>query len=98
MCWFNIFDDRGDLIFFFQAEDGIRDGRVTGVQTCALPISEEDVVQQEERVERAHVLKAGIAEKDRDEADAVERERSPFTGLVDDSSDSRRGQDRKSVV
>src|SRR5438876_10227163 len=26
-------------IFFFQAEDGIRDGRVTGVQTCALPIS-----------------------------------------------------------
>src|SRR5207253_8300191 len=27
------------LIFFFQAEDGIRDGHVTGVQTCALPIS-----------------------------------------------------------
>src|SRR5690348_2527878 len=26
------------FIFFFQAEDGIRDGRVTGVQTCALPI------------------------------------------------------------
>src|SRR5690348_10734307 len=24
--------------FFFRAEDGIRDGRVTGVQTCALPI------------------------------------------------------------
>src|SRR5438132_5195370 len=28
-CWF----------FFFQAEDGIRDHCVTGVQTCALPIS-----------------------------------------------------------
>src|SRR5438876_8466180 len=28
-----------DFFFFFQAEDGIRDGRVTGVQTCALPIS-----------------------------------------------------------
>src|SRR5438034_671308 len=27
------------LIFFFQAEDGIRDHCVTGVQTCALPIS-----------------------------------------------------------
>src|SRR5690348_17578238 len=27
------------VVFFFQAEDGIRDGRVTGVQTCALPIS-----------------------------------------------------------
>src|SRR5687767_6078395 len=26
-------------IFFFQAEDGIRDKLVTGVQTCALPIS-----------------------------------------------------------
>src|SRR5256885_2512495 len=26
--------------FFFQAEDGIRDYKVTGVQTCALPISQ----------------------------------------------------------
>src|SRR6266487_5141369 len=26
------------IVFFFQAEDGIRAGRVTGVQTCALPI------------------------------------------------------------
>src|SRR5215510_15209651 len=25
-------------VFFFQAADGIRDGHVTGVQTCALPI------------------------------------------------------------
>src|SRR5437762_13906678 len=28
-----------DYSFFFQAEDGIRDTSVTGVQTCALPIS-----------------------------------------------------------
>src|SRR5258707_11434297 len=28
-----------DFFFFFQAEDGIRDIGVTGVQTCALPIS-----------------------------------------------------------
>src|SRR2546429_7260913 len=27
-------------VFFFQAEDGIRDVAVTGVQTCALPISQ----------------------------------------------------------
>src|SRR5437762_11439413 len=27
------------MCFFFQAEDGIRDTSVTGVQTCALPIS-----------------------------------------------------------
>src|SRR3989441_7131515 len=33
MVWLFIF-------FFFQAEDGIRDKLVTGVQTCALPISD----------------------------------------------------------
>src|SRR5256885_10942343 len=39
-------DDQGancmkcpEVFFFFQAEDGIRDYKVTGVQTCALPIS-----------------------------------------------------------
>src|SRR3989442_10346440 len=30
------------LFFFFQAEDGIRDADVTGVQTCALPIWDQD--------------------------------------------------------
>src|SRR5690625_3393514 len=34
----------GWCIFFFQAEDGIRDGHVTGVQTCALPIYVERAV------------------------------------------------------
>src|SRR6266446_8190574 len=38
LCFFDVF-----LLlvcgFFFQAEDGIRDYKVTGVQTCALPIS-----------------------------------------------------------
>src|SRR5260370_22279748 len=29
------------FFFFFQAEDGIRDSSVTGVQTCALPISKQ---------------------------------------------------------
>src|SRR5260370_9797440 len=31
-----------EWVFFFQAEDGIRDSSVTGVQTCALPISDPD--------------------------------------------------------
>src|SRR3989454_3799539 len=31
-------------VFFFQAEDGIRDYKVTGVQTCALPISKLPIV------------------------------------------------------
>src|SRR5256885_3640918 len=44
------------LFFFFQAEDGIRDYKVTGVQTCALPIS-----QQVERDPRgAPVVRAVI--------------------------------------
>src|SRR5256885_7524195 len=32
-------DEMMCFFFFFQAEDGIRDYKVTGVQTCALPIS-----------------------------------------------------------
>src|SRR2546426_7555672 len=32
------------FFFFFQAEDGIRDYKVTGVQTCALPISGDTAV------------------------------------------------------
>src|SRR2546422_4574275 len=32
--------------FFFQAEDGIRDVAVTGVQTCALPISLEEILKE----------------------------------------------------
>src|SRR2546425_4601159 len=42
MCMFGIFSELVYLLlfffFFFQAEDGIRDKLVTGVQTCALPI------------------------------------------------------------
>src|SRR5437016_7688460 len=38
-------------LFFFQAEDGIRDWSVTGVQTCALPISPPSEVSVEEAVE-----------------------------------------------
>src|SRR3989339_346431 len=35
----------GTIFFFFQAEDGIRDWSVTGVQTCALPIQAEDCIR-----------------------------------------------------
>src|SRR5258708_8556769 len=34
------------VFFFFQAEDGIRDDLVTGVQTCALPISDDRETRQ----------------------------------------------------
>src|SRR3712207_8930362 len=42
-CLINFYDPTARLVLdlFFQAEDGIRDIGVTGVQTCALPISSE---------------------------------------------------------
>src|SRR5438876_5804038 len=46
MCWF--------FFFFFQAEDGIRDGRVTGVQTCALPICADESSVIHTRMIRLH--------------------------------------------
>src|SRR5439155_11305241 len=48
---------RQHLLFFFQAEDGIRDGHVTGVQTCALPISWTDNVT---KTTGPHVVKFGV--------------------------------------
>src|SRR5207249_7335186 len=36
------------VLFFFQAEDGIRDRNVTGVQTCALPIFEIYIEREKE--------------------------------------------------
>src|SRR5690625_7512761 len=42
------------IVFFFQAEDGIRDGHVTGVQTCALPISDVGVVVATVRALKLH--------------------------------------------
>src|SRR5690606_41028894 len=37
------------IVFFFQAEDGIRDFHVTGVQTCALPIYRAGDLHDEDR-------------------------------------------------
>src|SRR3712207_6952940 len=61
------------LVIFFQAEDGIRDIGVTGVQTCALPISraefdkilnerpnQKDVKRDEVNVQPHALLQTGI--------------------------------------
>ena len=37
-------------VFFFQAEDGIRDRLVTGVQTCALPICRRAIISHQNMV------------------------------------------------
>src|SRR5439155_6943799 len=50
------FSSGGDDLFFFQAGDGIREGHVTGVQTCALPIS-----FRVTKVRLAEAIKAGQA-------------------------------------
>src|SRR2546430_7387664 len=42
------------FFFFFQAEDGIRDLTVTGVQTCALPISCVPLLRDSPRDARKH--------------------------------------------
>src|SRR2546426_10786918 len=43
------------MFFFFQAEDGIRDYKVTGVQTCALPISRSHPANLESRAAARHL-------------------------------------------
>src|SRR5690606_40555618 len=55
------------FFFFFQAEDGIRDFHVTGVQTCALPIYDlPGAVPEEVKEERWHRFMAAQQEISRD--------------------------------
>src|SRR2546425_2572495 len=65
--------------FFFQAEDGIRDKLVTGVQTCALPISHRHDAKA--RHGRAGGIRAvrGL----RDEADVAVRAAAAFVVFAD---------------
>src|SRR5687767_15259003 len=74
--------------FFFQAEDGIRDKLVTGVQTCALPIFEAGDIAGEQR----HLKSRGDAARvDPHEAGGRERkQRGPARGELDvDIEDQR---------
>src|SRR5437763_14059790 len=48
------------MIFFFQAEDGIRDTSVTGVQTCALPIFDEPDLHDHRQQLATRTRPAGI--------------------------------------
>src|SRR5690606_39870900 len=69
--WFILLTSSNVLVFFFfffQAEDGIRDFHVTGVQTCALPISraEQEARQAartaEDRLGRLQTEARGLAQ------------------------------------
>src|SRR2546430_11901400 len=61
------YTNRAVLFFFFQAEDGIRDLTVTGVQTCALPICSRCRVPERRHLELAEwkrLLASGAAPED----------------------------------
>src|SRR2546430_12542334 len=75
----NFFRVCRSMCFFFQAEDGIRDLTVTGVQTCALPISLELRVTR--RVD-AQFERGLLAEIRALLARGVPETARPFGGLV----------------
>src|SRR5256885_10436353 len=59
-------DVRVAHFFFFQAEDGIRDYKVTGVQTCALPIYPRGLLERRRGNERlCRETRLGDAEEQR---------------------------------
>src|SRR5258708_11124283 len=76
------------LFFFFQAEDGIRDDLVTGVQTCALPIlkrrwiAAKEVESQLTTIMQRAVASIGLVQAFGREADEFNRFRSTAQGTV----------------
>ena len=81
------------FVFFFQAEDGIRDSPVTGVQTCALPISVCDSIVdhlnpdfQKEHIENEiEVIEKKIEELENERKSLLEKSES----LSDDLEESK---------
>src|SRR5437773_4961087 len=82
-CFFFLYSYVIFFFFFFQAEDGIRDRDVTGVQTCALPIY------------RARRVRSD-AVRDRDRLHAVpERRRHPPAEAHHEDRERRQGRDEE---
>src|SRR2546429_4233471 len=83
--------------FFFQAEDGIRDVAVTGVQTCALPISQRGALYDKHAERNAD--ENGDEHGDDHERKVVECGADNFVAMIDEERPGGlRIQDRKSVV
>src|SRR3712207_7796688 len=86
------------FFFFFQAEDGIRDIGVTGVQTCALPICAMDLVRK--------VLRTPLGPEESFSDDPLRMLRAarfvarhglePEAGLADRSEERRVGKEGRS--
>src|SRR5690606_39901627 len=89
------------IFFFFQAEDGIRYFHVTGVQTCALPIYDQEGGDRERRQESRLWHASRLAARSKivcgncPERSGSGLEQRPFTG---GPPVQQRLRDRKSVV
>src|SRR5260370_10751638 len=83
--------------FFFQAEDGIRDSSVTGVQTCALPIYHVNEMI-ERRVDGENANGQGLGEQTRAAVGLREQTRWIDHRGFELVTANRVRQDRKSVV
>src|SRR3712207_8806698 len=82
------------LFFFFQAEDGIRDIGVTGVQTCALPIFDA-LALPDARLALPELLVAPQLEEERGHAPSVQRAAGGH-GLDHRSEERRVGKECRS--
>src|SRR5256885_4772493 len=85
------------FVFFFQAEDGIRDYKVTGVQTCALPIC----LRQQRDAELRHVAWAeamGVRENKQVSIALLAKAGDEVDFEIYSQEGEQGGQDRKSVV
>src|SRR5256885_6070278 len=90
------------FFFFFQAEDGIRDYKVTGVQTCALPISDDsshgerfEPDQQRSQVDLVRERALGILE-DIHHLDAMSAREVLVAKLLERSEERRVGKECRS--
>src|SRR5437016_6644675 len=88
-----------DFIFFFQAEDGIRDWSVTGVQTCALPISPTVTCRAAGRSGTVGArMSRGVGGRDREAPRCAVRAPAIAALAEDEVRGVSRFRDRKSVV
>src|SRR5690625_2264777 len=84
------------MLFFFQAEDGIRDGHVTGVQTCALPILGTGYVGLSLAVLLAQNHEVAGLDIDADKVEQINAGRSPIIDeLLQEYLDTKRSEERR---
>src|SRR5690606_40299661 len=79
--------------FFFQAEDGIRDFHVTGVQTCALPICREEGAYEHEENGERYAYERAPHNRRKDQALVVARSHPEDYGVVVRSEERRVGKE-----